>query len=132
MKTSGSEDSSVLMLPLAFSVGSVLNLGLHWVSFSRAHSGFSKPVFKGLFHTVGASVIGGYFAYLSLDIFDEVFSLSTLPGVFFQGLSAGVVGMVCIFIVLYGLKSTELRDVLETLHHKIWKVDRASLDQLPS
>jgi putative peptidoglycan lipid II flippase len=132
MKTSGSGDSSVLMLPLAFSVGAFLNLLLHWVSFSRAHSGFSGSVLKSFFHTAGASIIGGYTAYLSLDVFDNVFNLSTVAGVFFQGLLSGIVGTVIIVAVLHALKSVELRDVLETLHRKIWKVDRSSLDQLPS
>jgi hypothetical protein len=52
--------------------------------------------------------------------------------VFFQGLLSGIVGTVIIVAVLHALKSVELRDVLETLHRKIWKVDRSSLDQLPS
>jgi hypothetical protein len=65
-------------------------------------------------------------------VFDDIFNLSTVAGVFLQGLLAGIVGTIIIIGVLYVLKSVELRDVLETLHRKIWKVDRSSLDQLPS
>jgi putative peptidoglycan lipid II flippase len=132
MKTDGSVDSAVLMLPLAFSFGILLNLYLHWDSFVRQFPSFSVPVRKTFFQTLSASIIGGYAAYFSLRFFDDMFNLSTTFGVFLQGLCAGLVGIAGIIIILALLKSEELRDIKEALKHKVWKVDRASLDQMPS
>lgn len=131
LKTTGSADSSVLMLPLAFTLGTFLNLYLHWVGFSREYKGFTKPVMTTLWHSVAASIIGGYVAYLSLNIFDDIFGLTTLMGVFLQGLCAGIVGIVVIVIILKLMKSPEMHDIHQALANRVWKVDKASLDKLP-
>ena len=132
LRVGGSEDTSVLMLPLAFSLGIFLNLYLHWKSFTRDFSGFTRPVFKTAFHSLGASIIGGFVAYQSLRVFNDMFDLTTVFGVFMQGLSAGIVGAVVIVVVLILVGNRELQDVWKALHEKVWKVDRVSLDKLPS
>lgn len=132
LRTDGIEGSAVLMLPLAFTFGAFLNLGLHWRSFAREFSGFTSSVMATAAQSISASIIGGYVAFGSLRLFDNIFDLNTLPGVFFQGLCAGIVGIIVIIIVLRLLRSKELSDIVETLQYKIWKVDRASLDRLQS
>lgn len=62
----------------------------------------------------------GYVTYYMLDLFDNIFDLNTLPGVFLQGLLAGLIGIVVWVIVLKLLQSKELSDVWETLHKKIF------------
>lgn len=128
----GSVDSSVLMLPLAFSLGIFLNLYLHWRSFTKDFAGFTLPVLKTIFHSLGASIVGGFVAYRSLRVFDDIFDLTTVPGVFMQGFSGGVVGIAVIIGILYLLRNKELTDVWRAFHEKVWKVDRSSLDNLPS
>jgi putative peptidoglycan lipid II flippase len=132
LRTEGVANTSVLMLPLAFSLGAFLNLALHWQSCSREFKGFGRLLYRTIFQSVGASVVGGYVTYLSLDLFDNVFDLSTVFGVFFQGLCAGLMGIVAMIALLWFLKSPEMRDILITFKHKVWKVDRTSLDQLQS
>lgn len=132
MKTEGSLDSSVLMLPLAFSLGVLLNICLHWRAFASEFPGFTRPVLRTVFHSVGASVLGAYVSYGSLRFFDDIFDVSTLFGIFFQGLGAGVVGMAAIILVLVALRSPELRDIQIAIRERVWKVDRSSLDKLPS
>jgi putative peptidoglycan lipid II flippase len=132
LRTEGIVNTSVLMLPLAFSIGAFLNLALHWYSCAREFPGFGRLLYRTMFQSVGASVIGGYAAYASLRLFDNVFDLSTVLGVFLQGLCAGLVGILGMIIVLWLLKSVEMRDILVTFRHKVWKVDRASLDRLQS
>jgi putative peptidoglycan lipid II flippase len=129
LKTDGASDSSVLMLPLAFSCGALLNLYLHWRSFSREFPAFTGLVRRSAFRTVGASVVGGYAAYLSLRLFAGYFDLGTAVGVFLQGLCAGAAGLCIMGLVATALKSDELRIVLATIHQKIWRIDRTSLDQ---
>jgi hypothetical protein len=42
-------------------------------------------------------------------------------GVFLQGFISGIFGIISAIIVLYLLKSEELKDLIETLKTKFWK-----------
>jgi putative peptidoglycan lipid II flippase len=132
LRTEGGSDSSVLMLPLAFSIGTALNLVLHWRAFSKDFPGFTYPVMRTAFQTLSASIIGSYVAYRALHYFDGIFDINTTVGVFLQGLCAGVIGMLIIGLILYLLKSKEFVDIKEAFKKRVWKVDEASLDKLPS
>ena len=132
MKTDGSIDPTVLMLPLAFTLGTLLNLWLHWRSFAREYPGFTKPVMVTMWHSLSASIIGGYAAYLALGFFGGIFGLTTVLGVFMQGFLGGIVGIAVTILILHSLKSPEFHDIARTFREKIWKVDNASLDKLQS
>jgi hypothetical protein len=94
---------------------------IHWYAFEREYPRYSAPVFRTLFQTLGASLIMGYVAYKALNVFDSFFDLDTLFGIFMQGFSAGIVGILCWLLVLVLLQSKELSEVWTTLHKKIWK-----------
>lgn len=132
MKTISSPDSSVLMLPLAFTLGTFLNLYLHWKAFAKEFTGFTRPLLRTIFQVTSSAIIGGFAAYQSLKLFDNIFDLNTTIGVFMQGLCAGIIGIIVTILVLKLLKNRELQDIKQALHEKVWKVDRASLDKLPS
>ncbi len=121
LKVSGQAGTSVLVLPLAYTIGVIVNTILHWWVYERIYKGFSKPVLSTLFHSFAASVIMGYAAFLSLRIFAGVFPLTKIWGVFLQGLCAGIIGLAVLVIMLIILKNKELQDVWRVLHHKIWK-----------
>lgn len=121
MRVDGGLPSVVLMLPLAFSIGMTVNVILLWISFEKSFHGFSKNLLRPFFDSALASLIAGYIAYCFLNIFDDVFNLMTLSGVFFQGLCSGIIGLAGGIFILYLLKNEELKEVWETLHHKVWK-----------
>ena len=121
LKVSEIPGTIVLMLPLGFSIGVIVNLIIHWIDFGRQFPEFSKPILKTLFHTLSSSIIMGFMAYQSLNIFDNVFNLNTLPGIFLQGLLSGIIGIVSAVIVLILLRNVELVEVWNILHKKIWK-----------
>ncbi len=123
LKVTDLPGTAVLMLPLGFSVGLFINLIIHWWDFTYNFPTFSKPVLRTFFQIVGASTIMGFVAYVSLDIFDNYLNMETLMGIFLQGFFAGITGILSAIAVLYLLKSTELKEVWTTLHHKIWKAD---------
>lgn len=111
----------VLMLPLGYTIGTLINMVIHWYAFESEYKKYSGLVLRTLFQTVGASLIMGYVAYRMLGVFDAFFNLNTLFGIFMQGFLSGIVGL-CAWLVTLGLlKSTELIDVWSTLHKKIWK-----------
>jgi putative peptidoglycan lipid II flippase len=122
LKVSGQNGTSVLVLALAFTLGTTLNTILHWWTYERSFPGFTKPVFATFFHSFAASVIMGYVAFLCLRLFAAFLPLTKVWGIFLQGLLAGLVGLVILFMILKILKNKELEDVIKTLHHKIWKV----------
>ncbi len=114
--------TSVLMLPLGYSLGIFINCILLWVCFAREFSGFSKTLYGTIFHTFSASVIMGAVSYLGLNIFDNFFDINTTFGIFMQGFLAGMMGIIVGIIILKLLKNRELEEIQVTLHHKIWKV----------
>ncbi len=121
LKVPDLEGTVVLMLPLGFSIGAIFNLCIHWLAFEKDFKNFSSSVFRTLFHTLGSSIIMGLVAYQFLYVFDDIFNINTLPGIFLQGFLSGIMGIISAIIVLYLLKNKELREVWKALHNKIWK-----------
>jgi len=121
-------NTAVLMLPLAFSLGTILNVLLLWISFEREFSGYSNGVMRALFEAFGASVIIGAVAYAGLGIFDTVFNTATLVGLFLQGLVAGLIAISAGILVLIGLKNKEISDVWDAVHERFWKVKVIATD----
>ena len=120
LKVSGISGTAVLMLPLGFSIGVLINLLVHWIGFDYHFPSFSRPVLKTLFQISGASIIMGYVTYGFLNILDKIFDINTFIGIFLQGFLSGIIGIIVVIMVLYLLKSKELAEVWSTLHKKIW------------
>ena len=113
--------TSVLMLPLAFSIGMIFNALLLWFFFERSFKGFTCKVWKTAVQSFIASVSAGALAYVLLGFFDDVFDINTLFGIFFQGFISGIVGIILAVVILILLKNYEIKEVWRTLHHKFWK-----------
>lgn len=121
LKVSDLDGTSVLMLPLGFSFGVILNLVFHWIGFGREFKDFSPAVFKTFFQVSSGSIIMGLAAYQSLNIFDKVFDINTLHGIFLQGFLSGIIGIFVGVVILYLLGSKELEEAVDTFKKKIWK-----------
>lgn len=129
-KVSGLLGTEVLMLPLAYSLGFIFNGVLLWIFFRiDFKKGFSKPIIRSMLQSLSASVMMGLVTYRALDIFDEIFNLSTLFGIFMQGLFAGLVGIIVWIFVLVAIKNREIRKVWGTLHRRIWGSGAIAQDQ---
>lgn len=113
----------VLMLPLGYSIGELINLAVFWYCFEKDFKNFSKPLFKTLWESLAASVIIGFVAYSFLAVFAPLFNLNTLYGIFFQGFCAGIIGLFAGVLVLLALKNREFSEMYSALHSKIWKTD---------
>lgn len=129
-KVGGLAGTEVLMLPLAYSLGFMFNGVLLWIFFRiDFKKSFSRPIIKSMWQSLAASVIMGFVAYKFLNIFDKVFDLSTLFGIFMQGLLAGLIGIAVGIFVLIITKNEEIRKVWETLRRKIWGTEVITQDQ---
>lgn len=114
--------TAVLMLPLAYSVGSIINFILQWIFIKRDFMDKKESfIAKTFYQSLGASFFIGLVSYLSLNALSPVFGLATFWGVFLQGFISGILGIMAGFIVLYLLKNQELLDLIKTVKTKFWK-----------
>lgn len=113
--------TEVLMLPLSYAIFSVANVLIFLVLYERDFGVFHRRIGKPLFESFSAAVVAGFFAYQTLGVLDGVLDINTFVGVFLLGLIAGIVGMGAGAVVLHVLDNREIREVWETLHHKIWR-----------
>ena len=124
--------SIVLVLPLAYSLGTFLNALVHWVAFQTEFKTFSRPVLKTFLASFSAAVIMGYVAHHFLDVFDNVFDINTLVGIFLQGFCSGVLGIIAGVLVLVVLNNEEIVEIWKAFHQKIWKAKIVGVDQTNS
>jgi putative peptidoglycan lipid II flippase len=121
LKVSDIPGTEVLMLPLAYSIGTILNFALHWIFIKKDFMPNESFITKTFFQSLGASFFLGAVSYISLNIFSPIFGTTTFWGVFLQGFISGIFGILAAFGVLYLLKSDELKVLTNAFHTKFWK-----------
>lgn len=141
-KVEGIEGSAVLMLPLGYSIGTLLNAIAFWIMFEYdfgdrwknkgilataiAYVGggdryaFTSKVIPTLSASIQSAIFGGFVAYVGLNIFDSVFDLSTLFGIFMQGFLAGMMGIAGSALVFVILGNKEIGEIYGALRQKVW------------
>lgn len=120
-KVQGIPGSIILTLPLGWTIGEVINSIALWLVFEKDFRGFSKPVLRTFIQVMASSLVMGYAAYISLNIFDDVFNLNTTIGVFMQGLLSGIIGIAFAILTLLIFRNQELGDIWQTAKGKFWK-----------
>jgi len=113
--------TSVLMLPLSYSIGSLCALGAFLILFQRDFAAFSSRIGTALFQSFAASVVMGFVAHLFLRALSPFLNMHTVLGVFLQGLLAGIGGILAGVIVLAVLKNEELHEIAKSLRRKFWR-----------
>ena len=122
LKIKGLEGAGVIALPLAYSIGTILNAVIHWVAFEKEFAkGMTKEISQSFWHSLTASLVMGMVAYEGLNFFARIFDQNTFLGVFFQGFLAGILGITAGITVLILLKNPEFETARVALHHKFWK-----------
>lgn len=119
----GLAGTSILMLPLAFTLGAIVNIILLLLMFKKDFKFEFWPLWATFGRTLVASLLGGAVCYQLLNWLDAFFDINTFLGIFAQGLFSGLVGVAAIIIALWLLGSQELRHLLISLRHKFWRVD---------
>jgi putative peptidoglycan lipid II flippase len=118
----------MLMLPLGFTIGTILNGIFLWVAFEREFPGYSRGLWRTLFEGLGASVIMGGVAYAGLNFFAHFFPLDTFLHILLQGTFAGLLGLGAGGVILILLKSQELSSMVAALRGKFWKTKVIATD----
>lgn len=113
--------TEILMLPLAYSFGTIINFILYWISIKKDFLKNEDFISKTFFQSLGASFFIGSVSYYSLRLFSSFFSINTFWGIFLQGLISGILGILAGLIILYLFKNKELLDLIKALRTKFWK-----------
>ncbi len=114
--------TSVLMLPLAYALGMIVNAGIFWMLFRKDFGGhLPSYLYQTLWQSFSAAVIAGFVAYMVLYTLGSVVSLETVSRVFVQAVAAGLAGMLAHVAVLRVLKNKELVEIGRALHGKFYK-----------
>jgi putative peptidoglycan lipid II flippase len=121
LKVEGIPGTEVLMLPLAYSVGTGLNSVLGWYFVRKDFMGKGNFITKTFFQSLGASFFIGLVSYLSLNLLSPIFGTVTFWGVFLQGFISGILGIAAGIFVLHMLGNEELKDLIRTLKTKFWR-----------
>lgn len=121
LRVSDVSGAEVLVLPLIFSLGAILNAIFLWIFFQKNFGKFIEALKKTLVEISLASVAIGIVTYIFLAIFGSVFNIRTFIGIFLQGFSAGIFGISGGIAILKFLKNKELEEIINSLRRKIWK-----------
>ncbi|MEX1086901.1 MAG: lipid II flippase MurJ, partial [Candidatus Paceibacterota bacterium] len=108
----------VLVLPLAYTLGFLLNGVLLWFWFERDFGHSLKGVFSSFWQSLAGAVLTGLTAYGSLQVLSGFFDLNTFLGIFLQGACAGLVGASAGLGVLWLLGSSELNELWSSLSRR--------------
>jgi putative peptidoglycan lipid II flippase len=90
LRVEGVNGTAVLILPLAFSVGALINTMLFFILFKRDFKVAKLEIGATAFHSFASAIFMGLVAYYALDYLGSVLNLNTFKGVFLQGFLAGV------------------------------------------
>lgn len=121
LKVKGIAGTEVLMLPLAYSLGTIINFSLLWYFIKKDFMHKELFILKTFLQNLASSFVIGIVSYLFLNLFSPIFGTETFWGIFLQGLFAGVLGILAGIVMLYILGSEELKDLGKTLKSKFWR-----------
>jgi putative peptidoglycan lipid II flippase len=123
LRLSGVEGSEVLVLAVAFVVGTLAELIVLLVLVVKNFNMSLRVLRAQLIESFLASLVGGMVAYLTLIFVVDGINQETFVGIMLQGGVAGLVGLVAIIITYYLLGSKELQEIYRSYHAKIFKTD---------
>ena len=122
LRVTGLPGTEVLMLPLAFSLGLIVNVLIFWFVFQKDFAAFAAPLRRTFAHSFYSAEFAGFVAYLGLSILDDFLDINTFVGIFSQGLLSGLAGVIAGILLLKLLGNREIEDIEKALSHRFWKI----------
>ncbi len=107
--------TDVLFIAIGGALGQLFMGAVALVTLSQVAPGVARGMVRPLSEGLGAAIIGGSAAYLTLFLLGNIAPLSTLAAVFTQGLVAGIVGLAASVLVLLLLENKEFKDLYRSL-----------------
>lgn len=112
----------MMALPLAYAMGSILNFFLIWFLFKKDFlANYNLDISRTFIESATSAIAMGLTSYISLELFDKIFDLTTGRGIFLQGFVSGISGIIIGVIVLAILKNREFINIVHALKNKFWR-----------
>lgn len=115
--------TEVLMLPLGFGIGVLVEMTLMLYFLHRTYQLSYLALGRQCLHASLAATAGGLSAYSTLVFVVEGVNQETFIGIFMQGLSAGVMGVLGVILTYWVLGSRELSEISRSFRARIFKTD---------
>jgi len=119
LRIEGIAGTEIIMLPLAYSIGMLINGIWLFREFKRTYPDFSLSFTRSFMQIFAASVIMGFVAYQSLVVLAEHLNLDTFIGIFTQGFIAGVFGIGAGIGLLFLMQNPEIREAKRALGRRL-------------
>lgn len=132
LRLDGVIDGSVVLLPLAFSIGQILNACILWRFFQKRIKRTRyqiQKLNKIFFQTISASILAAFVVYVMLSLSGNFINQDRFLGVFVQGSVAGLVGIAVYGFILMILKNEDVYLFIETLKSRFWKQKPLAVEQ---
>jgi len=128
LRVQGLDGTAVLVLPLAYSVGMVVMVGILWFYFQRSFGSFPSELHRSLWQSAAGAIVSGFVAYQGLVLLSGWFNLATGWGIFLQGLSAGILGIAAGVLTLWLLGNKEFDEMWQAFRERYWHVAIGAVD----
>ena len=106
------------MIPLAFTIGLIINVVIIWRLFERDYGKFLSTIYDTLYQSLAAALLIGTTAYYTLIAVAGFFNTGTFLGIALQGLLAALFGIAAGVILLIVFDSRELSELMAALKKK--------------
>jgi putative peptidoglycan lipid II flippase len=123
LRLNGVVGVEVLMIPLGFLFGIVIELIVMFCLFSWRFSLPWRNLFVSFMRALLAGILGSLVAYLALAFVVEGVNQDKFIGIFIQGLTGGLFGVAGVVATYYVLRSPELTEITKSFKMRIWKTD---------
>ncbi len=123
LRLEGVTGVEVLMIPLGFVAGVLLELIIMLIVFARVFGLPLRSLARPFAQAFLAAVVGGVMAYLALAFIVEGVNQNKFIGIFIQGMAGGVLGLCGVVATYYLLRSVELFEITRAFKTKLFKTD---------
>ncbi len=120
--------STLLALPLAFAIVSIIGLVALSLHFERRFGGFYAGIRETLWQSATAALAGGTATYILLALVGPLTFASALFTVFLRGSLAGIAGLAATVLVYALLGNRELGETFAGIHARLWRTKLAPGD----
>lgn len=118
------DDAHVALLALGMSTANILGAVTLVTIFNRTFRGVGTQMAQAFRDGFVGAVFAGFGAYLATLGFSQVYDLSSLMQIVFQGAIAGAAGVTLAGMVLFVIGNREVREVYSALHGNVTKLIR--------
>jgi peptidoglycan biosynthesis protein MviN/MurJ (putative lipid II flippase) len=129
LRVGGLPGTSVLVLPLAYSVGMILNAAFLLLYLEKHLRGIWTGIRRAAIQSFSVSVIMGFAAYHTLQFSNILFNQTRVVGVLLHGGVALIVAVIIGIFFFAILRNREYQETTDAIKHKFWKKKPIMVEQ---